>query len=302
MYGYRIEMQGLPTAVWACDTIVTDYQWQNRNHNRMLEIALSKSPERLVKVLNKEYKLPSDTYVLSCVPGDISASSYSPVGVPVTITSVAFSFPELTFTAEEITPEAVADHSCFLLPAYQEKLSAEELQQLHTLLHKCIKYHAESTAAGQAMCISVFLELLATIDTQMRRSLLPHPDNMSHYYVSKANAIMEKRFSEKLSQAEIAKELGISPSYFSWLYKASSGITFSDYLLRVRMNHAQELLLNPNLPTFRVAQMTGFGEESYFRKKFRQYFGMNVREYRCLKSGVTLYHEKPERCTENESP
>ena len=297
MYGYQIKPQGLPKAVWACDTTVTDYQWKNRNHDRMLEISLSKAPERTVNIRNKEWKLPSDTYILSCVPGDIPVSSYSPAGVPVTITSVAFSFPELAVTAGEITEQTALDHTFFLLPAFQQELSSEELLHLHTLLHKCIKYYAENTSAGQAMCISVLFEILATIDTKTRQSFLPRPDSMSHYYISKANAIIEKHFSEKLTQTEIAKELGISTSYFSYLYKASTGVTFSDHLLQVRMNHAQELLMDPNLPTSRVAQMTGFGEESYFRKKFRQYFDMNIREYRCLKNGVTLYHTKPERRT-----
>ena len=61
------------------------------------------------------------------------------------------------------------------------------------------------------------------------------------------------------------------------------------------MNHAAELLLSSNLSTAQLATAVGFEAESHFRRRFKQYFGMNVREYRYIQKGMTLYHPKPTR-------
>lgn len=294
MYGYQVKINGLPQTVWACDTTVTDYQWKNNNRSHMIEISLSKAQSRTICIHNREYHL-GDGYTLSCVIGDTDISSFSPPDTQVSITSVAVAFPELSAIGKELTQADAQDQSAFLLPAFQQPLSTEEIVLFQTLLHKYIKYNAESTAAGQASCLSALFELLASIDAMTRRCFLVPEENMSHYYIKKTNTMIEKRYHEKLSQTAIAAELGVSAGYLSALYKQTTGMTFSDYLLQVRMTHAQELLQNPNLPTSRIAQMTGFGEESYFRKKFRQYFGMSVREYRCIKNSLTLFHKKPQR-------
>lgn len=102
-------------------------------------------------------------------------------------------------------------------------------------------------------------------------------------------------YSEKITLQSIASELNISPVYLSTIYKECTGINFSEQLLNVRMKHAEELLINRNIPTSRVVVHCGFCDESYFRKKFKQFFGMNIREYRQIKNGFTLYHEKPQR-------
>ena len=61
------------------------------------------------------------------------------------------------------------------------------------------------------------------------------------------------------------------------------------------MKKATELLINSDIPTSKVAFLTGYSDESYFRKRFKNYFGMTVKEYRLIKKGLTLYHSKPER-------
>ena len=79
------------------------------------------------------------------------------------------------------------------------------------------------------------------------------------------------------------------------MYKYITGINFSEQLLNVRMKHAEKLLIDRNIPTAKVAELCGFCDESYFRKKFKCFFGINVKECRQIKNGLTLYHAKPQR-------
>ena len=77
------------------------------------------------------------------------------------------------------------------------------------------------------------------------------------------------------------------------MYKKTTGRTILEYLLMYRMRKAEALLENSNMPTAKIALAVGFEDENYFRKKFKQYFGMNIREYKSIKRGNTLYHDKP---------
>jgi AraC-like DNA-binding protein len=44
-----------------------------------------------------------------------------------------------------------------------------------------------------------------------------------------------------------------------------------------------------------IAQAVGFDDESHLRRRFKQYFGIGLKEYRLVNKEQTLYHEKPQR-------
>ena len=117
------------------------------------------------------------------------------------------------------------------------------------------------------------------------------------YHPSKANRMHPNlKFDLLAAQLEACREINVNaPVYLSAVYKANTGVTFSDQLLKVRMRHAESLLLSQSIPTAKVAGLCGFCDESYFRKQFKKFFGMNVKEYRNIKNGITLYHAKPLR-------
>ena len=111
----------------------------------------------------------------------------------------------------------------------------------------------------------------------------------------KADSIILKRFSERVTQKSIALELGITPAYLSAIYKSSMGIGFSDRLFEVRMKEAERLVKETQLTVSEIALSVGFEDESHLRRRFKQYFGTSIREYRCISKEQTLYHKKPER-------
>ena len=113
--------------------------------------------------------------------------------------------------------------------------------------------------------------------------------------MKKIDFIIQSKYNEKITLSSVASELNISPVYLSTIYKEAVGINFSEQVLNIRMKHAEKLLIDQNIPTAKVAELCGFCDESHFRKKFKQFFGLNVKEYRQIKNGLTLYHDKPIR-------
>ena len=57
-------------------------------------------------------------------------------------------------------------------------------------------------------------------------------------------------------------------------------MNFSDYVIRVRMNRAIELLKDPKLRIYEVAGQVGYKNLAYFTKQFREAFGMTPGDYR----------------------
>lgn len=99
--------------------------------------------------------------------------------------------------------------------------------------------------------------------------------------VYKALRYMREHYSDPLlGQEETSAAAGLSSGRFSTLFKTETGVTFTDYLLRLRMEKAKELMKNPNTRIYEAAQMVGYENIPYFSTAFKKYTGMSPSEYR----------------------
>ena len=72
----------------------------------------------------------------------------------------------------------------------------------------------------------------------------------------------------------------INPCYLSQLFKMEKGINFSDYLSKIRMQKAAELLKNTDIKTHKIAEMVGYKNPRYFSELFQKHMGITPTEYR----------------------
>ena len=100
---------------------------------------------------------------------------------------------------------------------------------------------------------------------------------------------IEQHFQEHIDQKEMAERCGMTPFRFSRLFKQTYGIGFLEFVLRKRMEKAEELLCNSQMPVTSIAYAVGFQEPSYFARTFKQHFGCCPSDYR---RGVP-YHASP---------
>lgn len=296
MYGYKIKINCLPKMVWACETSLNNYEWQNRNNCDMLEISFAKFSTTNIKINNNCHKLKNNA--LSCVVSNEKREAFCEPEIPITIVSVAVKLDDFTFEPCELTEADCSDKTKLLIPAFFEDLPlSDELDVIKTL-HIIIKLTSKNSENENVAFISAFFKLLYKVDL-ITRNKINSKNEKNNYYIKKVDYIIRSKYNKKITLQSVASELNISPTYLSKIYKDGSGINFSKQLFNVRMKYAEKLLLDKNIPTSKVAELCGFCDESHFRKKFKCFFGMNVREYRQIKSGVTLYHAKPQRTISN---
>lgn len=91
---------------------------------------------------------------------------------------------------------------------------------------------------------------------------------------------VELHLTEPLSMADVADVLHLNASYFSSLFKEQSGLPFSEYLTRRRVQRAKELLLQTSLPVCEIAEQVGYRTDKYFIKVFKQLEHKSPSRYR----------------------
>lgn len=91
---------------------------------------------------------------------------------------------------------------------------------------------------------------------------------------------MRENFAKDITRKEAAQSCHLSESHFSRTFKKNTGSSFSEVLMQIRINHAAELLLNTDLPLMQIAFSSGFNDQSYFCKAFRELMGVTPKTYR----------------------
>jgi AraC-like DNA-binding protein len=87
-------------------------------------------------------------------------------------------------------------------------------------------------------------------------------------------------YARALSMAELSAKLGLSVSQFGRQFKKRFGTTPLRYLIEVRITAACELLTTSDLPIARIAQATGFYDQSHFTNQFQRLKAMTPSRYR----------------------
>jgi AraC-like DNA-binding protein len=89
----------------------------------------------------------------------------------------------------------------------------------------------------------------------------------------RAAALIDERFHETLTVADIASTLGASQAHLARSFRARFGTTMQYRLLVRRMTHARYLLESTDLPIWRVAERMGIPDPQHFNKCVRRFFG-----------------------------
>jgi two-component system response regulator YesN len=107
--------------------------------------------------------------------------------------------------------------------------------------------------------------------------------NSHHSLLKSITDYIDRNYSsDALSLNEIADEVHISPTYVSTLFKKYKDINFSEYLSKIRMKKAAELLVNTDWKSYEIAEKVGYSNPQYFSVVFKRYFGYTPSEYKQL--------------------
>ena len=98
--------------------------------------------------------------------------------------------------------------------------------------------------------------------------------------VQKARDYIAQHKTEPLSLSAVAKAAGASVFHFCKVFHKATGLKFTDYVARVRLEEARTQLLNPNRRISEVAYDVGFQSLTQFNRMFKRVFGQSPSEFR----------------------
>lgn len=107
-----------------------------------------------------------------------------------------------------------------------------------------------------------------------------NPGELNDLRLKRVLEFMRQHCAENLTLDQLAAEAGISRFHFITLFKQAIGITPHQYLIRLRLERAAELLEETDLSIRMIATSCGFVALSHFSDLFRRYFGQTASEYR----------------------
>jgi AraC-like DNA-binding protein/ligand-binding sensor protein len=98
--------------------------------------------------------------------------------------------------------------------------------------------------------------------------------------IRRAKAYIAGHYGDPVSLDEMAHTMHVSTFYFCKMFKKATGLTFTDYLGRVRVEKAKNLLLNPHLRVSEIAYTVGFQSLTHFNRVFRKLSGESPTDFR----------------------
>ncbi|MBK8475871.1 MAG: helix-turn-helix domain-containing protein [Opitutaceae bacterium] len=134
--------------------------------------------------------------------------------------------------------------------------------------------------------LEIFAQHLATLSNQLivKDQLGESP------MIQRAKSFIEEHQAEDLRLSEVAKAVNTSAYYFCKMFKQATGLTFTDFLARVRVEKVKNLLLNPHVRVSEAAFQVGFQSLSQFNRVFRSITGESPSSYRERVLASTVAH------------
>jgi AraC-like DNA-binding protein/ligand-binding sensor protein len=135
--------------------------------------------------------------------------------------------------------------------------------------------------------LTFFAEQLSALINQ----IVLEKQNIEPPLVRKAREYILQHKMEPLSLAAVAQASGASVFHFCKVFKKSTGLKFTDYVARIRLEDAKTQLLNPSRRISEVAYDVGFQSLTQFNRMFKRIFGQSPTEFRAH------LHSRPSRGT-----
>jgi len=128
--------------------------------------------------------------------------------------------------------------------------------------------------------MSQLTDLTHEIVNTMISAVVTSPKTHSNNIVNKAKIYIAKHITTPLSVEAVATAVSVSPSHFRSVFKKEEGISFLQYVTKVRCDLAKKLLANSQKNISDVATELGFTDSNYFSTVFKKQVGMSPREFR----------------------
>lgn len=113
--------------------------------------------------------------------------------------------------------------------------------------------------------------------------------------VEQAKQLAEQYWDQQIDMTFIANRLNMNYSYFSKLFKEKTGMNFSRYLLRLRMEKGKALLADPHIKIQAISEKLGYQNPKNFTRTFKEFTGLSPQDFRKMSAEIARSTIDPRR-------
>jgi AraC-like DNA-binding protein len=147
-------------------------------------------------------------------------------------------------------------------PVWRVGLPSELLQAFE----RCHALAQQRSAGVQSLLSTMGLHLLSVLLSAARRH--PSAPRPIDHIIQQAERLLARRYHERLSVEQLARELHVSYSSFRQAFKAQTGVSPKQYQLQIRLHKAQDFLANTPKSVGEIAEILGFDSAFHLSKQF----------------------------------
>jgi len=122
----------------------------------------------------------------------------------------------------------------------------------------------------------LMLEMVGEASRRSEPGVAHHPPR----WLQQAKDLLQAQFTEHLTLAEVAQNVGVHPVHLAQMFHKSYRSTVGDYLRRLRIEYACRELASSETPIVEIALAAGFCDQSHFTRTFKRSTGMAPSQYR----------------------
>lgn len=232
-------------------------------------------------LLNKERKCPACTHTHASlmresrnrVGSEVCFAGFEETAVPVKFGDKAVAYLRTGQVLHQ-RPE-LQDLNGLVRRLVKEGYDDERIQELHEAYLKT-KVVPEKDYQQMVTLLAIFSLQLSSLINQ----LVLAKNDEEPPVVARAKTYIRERLTERLSLEEVAAAVGVSSFYFCKLFKQTTGMTFTEYVNRKRVECAKQALLKPYARVTEVAFAVGYQSLSQFNRSFLKYAGQSPTQFR----------------------
>lgn len=128
--------------------------------------------------------------------------------------------------------------------------------------------------------ISVIQDFLTNVLVECAAAVASIKEQRENPLVKKIIDYIDQNMSRNYSLEDVAATVGVSPFYMSKLFKEEMGETFINYVTDRRLDRTKKLLVETDLSIKEIAGQTGYSDQNYFSRQFKNKFGISPTDFR----------------------
>lgn len=194
-------------------------------------------------------------------------------------------YARLTPILQEVPPQVKQILVSHLLREMYERIVKKDKALADAFLEKLRSLTLpEVDADGEG--VRAVIGLLSDLhDELISRNLIAPEKNVVDDSIAKACNYINNHLGEDFTCGDVADFVHLSQRHFIRRFRSEMNETYTDYLLRVRMEGAMRLMDENSMDAGDIAQAVGYQDDKYFRQLFKKYVGCSPRDYQRRKNG-----------------